>query len=92
MKLELERNAERYRFLRWAQGAFTAVRVFPPGSGIIHQINLEHIAEVVRVDAAAGLEPASPIEWRIVRREAVKQWHTGPFPRPTLGPPSYPRG
>ncbi|MCA8906712.1 MAG: aconitate hydratase AcnA [Rhodospirillaceae bacterium] len=51
MKLELERNAERYRFLRWAQGAFTAVRVFPPGSGIIHQINLEHIAEVVRVDA-----------------------------------------
>ncbi|MCB9959029.1 MAG: aconitate hydratase AcnA [Rhodospirillaceae bacterium] len=51
MTVELERNAERYRFLRWAQGAFAAVRVFPPGSGIIHQINLEHIAEVVRVGA-----------------------------------------
>ena len=44
---EFERNAERYRFLKWAQGAFRGVRVFPPGTGIIHQINLEFLASVV---------------------------------------------
>ncbi|MCO5077774.1 MAG: aconitate hydratase AcnA [Chelatococcus sp.] len=44
---EFERNSERYRFLKWAQQAFRSVRVFPPGTGIIHQINLEHIAPVV---------------------------------------------
>ena len=49
MARERQRNAERYRFLRWAQQAFGTVRVFPPGSGIIHQINLEHIARVVCV-------------------------------------------
>jgi len=44
---EFERNAERYRFLKWAQQAFRGLRVFPPGTGIIHQVNLEHIAPVV---------------------------------------------
>jgi len=47
MARELERNAERYRFLRWAEGAFDNLRVFPPGSGIIHQVNLEHLAQVI---------------------------------------------
>ncbi len=47
MALELERNAERYAFLRWAAGAFDNLRVFPPGSGICHQINLECLARVV---------------------------------------------
>ncbi|MGC4029699.1 MAG: aconitate hydratase AcnA [Steroidobacteraceae bacterium] len=49
MAREFERNAERYRFLHWAQQAFPSLRVFPPGSGIIHQINLEHLATVVTV-------------------------------------------
>lgn len=44
---EFERNAERYRFLKWAQQAFRGLRVFPPGTGIIHQVNIEHIAPVV---------------------------------------------
>lgn len=44
---EYERNAERYRFLKWAQQAFRGVRVFPPGTGIIHQVNLEYVADVV---------------------------------------------
>lgn len=44
---EFERNDERYRFLKWAQQAFDGLRVFPPGTGIIHQVNLEHIAPVV---------------------------------------------
>lgn len=50
MAIERSRNDERYRFLRWAQQAFERVEVFPPGSGIIHQINLEHIASVVTVE------------------------------------------
>ncbi len=44
---ELERNAERYRFLKWAQKAYRRLRVYPPGTGIIHQVNIESIASVV---------------------------------------------
>lgn len=47
MAREFERNSERYSFLKWAQQAFRLVRVFPPGTGIIHQVNLENIAPVV---------------------------------------------
>src|SRR3569623_2059239 len=43
---EFERNQERYEFLRWGQNAFDNFRVVPPGSGIVHQINLEHLARV----------------------------------------------
>ncbi|MBK1842088.1 aconitate hydratase AcnA [Azospirillum sp. YIM B02556] len=50
MKREFTRNGERYRFLKWAQSAFGNVRIFPPGTGIIHQVNLEHIASVVTRD------------------------------------------
>ncbi len=51
---EYERNGERYQLLRWAQTAFRDLRVVPPGTGIIHQVNLEYLATVVadRVDAA----------------------------------------
>jgi len=45
--LELERNRERYAFLKWAEGAFDRLRVIPPGSGIVHQVNLERLATVV---------------------------------------------
>jgi aconitate hydratase len=44
---EYERNGERYRLLRWAQGAFRNVRIVPPGNGICHQVNLEYLASVV---------------------------------------------
>jgi len=47
VKLEFERNLERYRFLKWGQGAFKNFRVVPPGTGIIHQVNLEYLAKVV---------------------------------------------
>jgi aconitate hydratase len=50
LKRELERNGERYRFLKWAQGAFKGLQVFPPGAGIIHQIHLEQVAAVTLVD------------------------------------------
>jgi aconitate hydratase len=44
---EFERNQERYRFLRWGQQAFANFRVVPPGTGIVHQVNLEYLATVV---------------------------------------------
>jgi aconitate hydratase len=44
---EFERNQERYRFLRWGQGAFEAFKVVPPDTGIVHQVNLEYLARVV---------------------------------------------
>jgi aconitate hydratase len=50
LSLEIERNAERYSFLRWAAQAFDNVTIVPPGNGILHQVNLEHIAQVVRVE------------------------------------------
>ncbi|HSR47487.1 MAG TPA: aconitate hydratase AcnA [Anaerolineales bacterium] len=45
--LEFQRNAERYRFLRWGQAAFRNFRVVPPATGIVHQVNLEYLARVV---------------------------------------------
>ncbi|HET7738166.1 MAG TPA: aconitate hydratase AcnA, partial [Tepidiformaceae bacterium] len=47
--IEFERNAERYQFLRWGQQAFDNFRVVPPGTGIVHQVNLEYLASVVFV-------------------------------------------
>jgi aconitate hydratase len=47
VKLEYERNGERYAFLRWGQGAFDNFRVVPPGTGICHQVNLEYLAQTV---------------------------------------------
>jgi aconitate hydratase len=44
---EFERNEERYRFLRWGQGAFESLEVVPPDTGIVHQVNLEYLARVV---------------------------------------------
>ncbi len=57
---EYERNGERYRFFRWAQGAFEKLRVVPPGMGIVHQVNLEHLAHVVDVRDHAGGPVALP--------------------------------
>lgn len=47
MKLEAERNNERYAFMKWGQAAFKKLRVVPPGVGIIHQVNLEYLAQGV---------------------------------------------
>jgi aconitate hydratase len=45
--LEYDRNQERYQFLRWGQGAFSEFKVVPPGTGIVHQVNIENLARVV---------------------------------------------
>ena len=47
MEIEFERNGERYRFLRWGSMAFENFRVVPPGTGICHQVNIEHLAQTV---------------------------------------------
>ncbi|MEU7315706.1 aconitate hydratase AcnA [Streptomyces sp. NPDC007083] len=47
--LEYGRNRERYQFLRWGQGAFDEFKVVPPGTGIVHQVNIEHLARTVMV-------------------------------------------
>jgi aconitate hydratase len=55
--IEMERNAERYRFLGWGEQAFDGLRVFPPGAGICHQVNLEHLAGVVIVGSDGVVHP-----------------------------------
>ena len=57
---EFERNHERYAFLRWGQTAFDNFKVVPPGTGIVHQVNLEYLARVVFDDATRGERIAYP--------------------------------
>ena len=60
VRLEFERNGERYEFLRWGQDAFSNFRVVPPGTGICHQVNLEYLAQVVWTNSAGGPTVAYP--------------------------------
>ncbi len=60
VKLEFDRNHERYAFLRWGQNAFDNFRVVPPGTGICHQVNLEYLAQVVWVDDKSDIPLAYP--------------------------------
>ncbi|OOF22991.1 aconitate hydratase 1 [Salinivibrio proteolyticus] len=59
-EIEFERNSERYQFLRWGQQAFSNFRVVPPGTGIVHQVNLEYLAPGVLVEAQGGNKLAMP--------------------------------
>ena len=57
VEIEYSRNRERYQFLRWGQTAFDDFKVVPPGTGIVHQVNIEHLARVIfshEVDSSAG--------------------------------------
>src|SRR6187401_2896905 len=58
VEIEYERNGERYQFLRWGQGAFDDFKVVPPGTGIVHQVNIEYLARVVmtRRDARGNVK------------------------------------
>lgn len=58
--LEYQQNEERFRLLRWGERAFRNVRVFPPGTGIVHQINLEYLSPVVQVRVQNGIETLIP--------------------------------
>ncbi len=60
VELEYERNRERYQFLRWGQTAFDDFAVVPPGTGIVHQVNIEHLARVVFPRVVDGVLQAYP--------------------------------
>ncbi|MEM1435702.1 MAG: aconitate hydratase AcnA [Pseudomonadota bacterium] len=60
VELEMQRNGERYRFLRWGQTAFDNFRVVPPGTGICHQVNLEYLAHTVWTKEVDGRTIAYP--------------------------------
>jgi aconitate hydratase len=60
VKIEFERNGERYRFLRWGQDAFENFRLVPPGTGICHQVNLEYLSQVVWTTDEDGKTIAYP--------------------------------
>ena len=60
MKLEFERNYERYQFLNWATKAFDNYNAVPPATGIVHQVNLEYLANVVHVRDVDGEQTAFP--------------------------------
>ena len=60
VELEYERNAERYKFLKWGQQAFRNFRVVPPGTGICHQVNLEYLGQVVWTKEEEGETVAYP--------------------------------
>ncbi|WP_217184052.1 aconitate hydratase AcnA [Streptomyces sp. AC495_CC817] len=60
VEIEYERNGERYQFLRWGQTAFQDFKVVPPGTGIVHQVNIEHLAKVIYDRTVDGVLRAYP--------------------------------
>jgi aconitate hydratase len=60
VEIEYERNGERYQFLRWGQTAFDDFKVVPPGTGIVHQVNIEHLAKVIYDRSVDGTLRAYP--------------------------------
>ncbi|WP_250444969.1 aconitate hydratase AcnA [Actinotalea sp. C106] len=60
VELEYERNHERYQFLRWGQTAFDDFKVVPPGTGIVHQVNIEYLARAVMTREVGGVTRAYP--------------------------------
>ena len=60
VEIEYQRNGERYQFLRWGQTAFRDFKVVPPGTGIVHQVNIEHLAKVTYTRAVDGVLRAYP--------------------------------
>ncbi|MES2185872.1 MAG: aconitate hydratase AcnA [Pseudomonadota bacterium] len=94
MEVEYQRNAERYSFLKWADGAFDAFRIFPPGTGIIHQVNLERLARGVHqkagvtfFDSLVGTDSHTPM----VNGIGVLGWGVGGIEAEAamLGQPIY---
>ncbi len=60
VEIEYQRNGERYQFLRWGQGAFDEFKVVPPGTGIVHQVNIEYLARVTFTREVNGVLQAYP--------------------------------
>ena len=60
VEIEYQRNGERYQFLRWGQGAFDDFKVVPPGTGIVHQVNIEYLARITFTREVDGVLQAYP--------------------------------
>src|SRR5699024_3821542 len=60
VEIEYQRNGERYQFLRWGQGAFDDFKVVPPGTGIVHQVNIEYLARLTFTREVNGVLQAYP--------------------------------
>ena len=71
VEIEYERNGERYQFLRWGQGAFDDFKVVPPGTGIVHQVNIEYLAP--RRHGRATARPTPTPAWAPTR---TPRWST----------------
>ena len=74
VEIEYERNRERYQFLRWGQGAFDDFKVVPPGTGIVHQVNIEHLARVVFTRDDNGTTSPTPTPASAPTR--TRRWST----------------
>ena len=61
VEIEYQRNAERYDFLKWGSKSLNNFKAVPPGTGICHQVNLEHIAQAVWTSSEAPMARPSPI-------------------------------
>jgi len=94
MEKEFERNRERYEFLKWGQKNFKNMRIFPPGVGIVHQVNLESLANVVQMrdnicfsDTVVGTDSHTPM----VNSLGVLGWGVGGIEAESvmLGQPIY---
>jgi aconitate hydratase len=68
---EYKQNAERYRFLKWAQGSFDAFRVVPPGTGICHQVNLEYLSQTVFTNKGTVKVEGKPVTGEIAYPDTV---------------------
>jgi aconitate hydratase len=100
--LEFQRNRERFAFLRWGQEAFSQFKVVPPGTGIVHQVNIEHLARVIMTerwlagpypDTCVGTDSTPPCRtaWRArwgVRRHRGRGGHA----RPAADQHAHPEG
>ena len=72
MEIEYQRNGERYQFLRWGQTAFDDFKVVPPGTGIVHQVNIEYLARTVMTREVDGVAARLP---RHLRRHRLAHHH-----------------
>ena len=75
VEIEYGRNRERYQFLRWGQTAFDDFKVVPPGTGIVHQVNIEHLARVIFPREVDGDRP-TPIRTPVSAPTRTPRWST----------------
>ena len=76
VEIEYSRNGERYQFLRWGQGAFDDFKVVPPGTGIVHQVNIEYLARTVMV-RDRDCVPGHLRGHRLAHHDGQRPWGAG---------------